>query len=352
MLLAVLSTLVFMLLGFCAAPLFVRQFAAEGELFEMSCQYLSICMIFCGGSFLSKTYQRFLQSAGFTFDSMLSLITGAVINTILDPIMIFGVGFFPAMGIRGAAIATVIAQWCSALTAYLLYRRKTPELRCRLNGFRPDKAIILKIYRVGFPTIVTQAMNSVMISAFNKMLMPFSDTAVAFFGVYNKLQNFLFMPMNGLGQAAIPIIGYNLGAKNKERVGKVLKTTLPMAVAVALVAMALFLAITQTLLGMFSTTEEMLKLGVPALRIISPTFAVTAVTIVLGYASSGLGNGWINMISAFLRQFVILIPIAYAFTRCFGISTAWYAFWIAEIITVIYCSIAVKKEFNKKLSNM
>lgn len=346
--LAVISSGIFLILGCMVARRFVELYTTEERLVEMSTQYLSICMFFSGGVFLSKTFQRFLQSAGFTFDSMLSLITGAITNIILDPLLIFGIGPFPELGIRGAAIATVIAQWCGAAAAYLLYRKKVPELRGNWQGFRPDGAIIRKIYKVGFPTIITQAMGSVMVSAFNKMLMPFSDTAVAFFGVYNKLQNFLFMPMNGLGQAAIPIIAYNLGARNKERVGKVLKTTIPMAVAVAAMAMVLFQVIPEAMLGLFSPSEEMLAFGVPALKIISPTFIAASVTMVLGYAASGLGNGWINMISAIGRQFLILIPCAYLLVQLLGVQSVWYAFWIAEGLVGIYCVFAVRKEFKRK----
>jgi putative MATE family efflux protein len=211
--LSLISTLVFVVIGILCTKPFIRAFTENDVIAEYGISYLSICMIFCLGSLVSTMFQRFLQSAGDTFYSMLSLIAGAVTNLILDPVLIFGFAGIPAMGVRGAAIATVIGQWVSAIVAIWLNAAKNPAVRIRLNGYHMDNKTVADIYKVGLPTIITQSIGSIMVASINAILMPFSSSAVAFFGVYYKLQNFLFMPMNGLGQAAIPIVGFSYGAK-------------------------------------------------------------------------------------------------------------------------------------------
>ena len=338
-LLAVIGTLLFMLLGLTCAERFVSMFTQDALIADACGQYLSICMIFCAGTFIGTMFQRFLQSVGNTFGSMLTLVAGAVTNLILDPLLIFGLCGLPAMGIKGAAVATVIGQWVSAITAVILNRSRNPLVQPKLKGFRMEKQILADIYRVGLPTIITQALGSLMVSAINGILMPISGTAVAFFGIYYKLQSFLFMPMNGLGQATIPIVGFNYGAKQKNRILQVYRTTLPIATAIALLATVVFLVAPGWLLGLFSANEEMLSLGVPALRIISLTFAPAAVTMILGYAASGLGNGLINMTGTALRQFVLLVPAVYLLARYAGIPNIWYAFWLSELAAVLYASV-------------
>lgn len=334
--LSLLGTVVFMLLGLFCTDLFVGMFTNDPIIRDACAQYLYICMLFCLGSFIGTMFQRFLQSVGNTFGSMLTLVAGAVTNLILDPILIFGLFGFPALGIQGAAIATVIGQWVAAIYAVLLNHFRNPLVQPRLKGYRLEKRILADIYRVGLPTIVTQALGSLMVSAINAILMPLSPASVAFFGVYYKLQNFLFMPMNGLGQAAIPIVGYNYGAGQPKRVREVFSTAVPMAAGIALLATAVFCAIPQLLLGLFDAKAEMLTLGVPALRTISFTFVFSAVTMILGYAASGLGNGLINMVGTGLRQVVILVPLIWILARFAGVSSVWYAFWVAEPVAAVY----------------
>jgi putative MATE family efflux protein len=288
-------------------------------------------------------FQRFLQSVGDTFYSMLSLMAGALTNLILDPILIFGLFGLPALGVPGAAIATVIGQWVSAATAIWLNAVKNPVVRVRFRGYGMKRAVVAQIYKVGFPTILTQAMGSIMVASVNGILIQFSSTAVAFFGAYYKLQSFLFMPMNGLGQAAIPIVGYNYGAKNNSRIREAIRTILPISAVISLIATAVFLAIPSVLLGMFSPGPEMLAIGVPALRIISVTFVLASTTIVLGYSMSGLGTGMVNMVGTALRQLIIFVPLAYLFASCFGIEKVWYSMWISEAVAVIYAVLAARK---------
>ncbi len=309
--LSLIGTLLFTIPGLLACSSLVRLFTDDATLSVLCRQYLSICMIFCMGTFVGTMYQRFLQATGDTFSSMITLVAGALTNIVLDPILIFGLFGFPAMGITGAAIATVIGQWLTAILAVWLNKTKNPTVVPSATGYKFDRVILLRIYKVGLPTIIMEALGSVMVIAMNMILLPFSSTAVAFFGVYYKLQNFLFLPTNGMGQAAIPIAGFSYGSKNMRRIYELMHIMLPISVGIALVATIVFFAIPQPLLSMFSASDEMLSLGIPALRIIAPTFALASLTTILGYIVSGLGNGAVNMLGTAIRQFIILIPCDY-----------------------------------------
>ncbi len=346
--LALAGTVLFMLIGIFGSRGIARMFTSDVTIQTYCSQYLSICLLFCVGSFISIMYQRFLQAVGDTFDSMLSLVFGAVTNLILDPILIFGLFGLPALEVRGAAIATVIGQWVSAITAMLLNKYRIPQVEIRFRGYHISKQVLGKIYKVGLPTIITQALATVMLTCVNKILIVSSSTAVAFFGVYYKLQSFLFMPMNGLGQAAIPIAGYNYGAKRYDRLRDLLKTSLPMAIGIALVITIVFEAIPRPLLMCFSASEDMLAIGIPALRIISVTIPLASVTMVLGYTNSGLGSGVVNMLGTALRQFLVLIPILWLLSWSIGMSAAWYAFWVAEVAAVVYAVLAARHQLRKR----
>jgi putative MATE family efflux protein len=346
--LSLLCTVIFMVLGLTCTGLFVRLFTQDEQIAEYAEQYLSICMIFCVGSLVSTMFQRFLQAVGDAFYSMLSLIAGAVTNIILDPIMIFGLVGCPALGVRGAAIATVIGQCVSALVAIWLNAAKNPAVNLQKKGYRMHGDVVAQIYKVGFPTIVTQAIGSVMVAAINAILMPFSATAVAFFGVYYKLQNFLFMPMNGLGQAAIPIVGYSYGSKNYARVREAIRTILPIGIVLSVVAGVVFALFPAQLLGLFSASAEMLAIGVPALRIIASTFGFASVTMILGYSMSGLQNGMVNMVGTALRQLVLFVPLAYGFASRFGVEKVWYAMVISEILAAVYAIFAARRVMKQR----
>lgn len=348
MLLALAGMAVFMLLGLTCSGWFVGMFTSDAVIGAYCRQYLWICMLFCAGTFIGTMFQRFLQSVGNTFDSMVSLIIGAVTNLILDPILIFGLLGLPAMGIRGAAIATVIGQWASGAAAVLLNHFHNPMVNVSLKGFRFNSQVLGQIYTVGLPTIITQALGSVMVTAVNAILISYSSTAVAFFGVYYKLQNFLFMPMNGLGQAAIPIVGYSYGADRKDRILALFKVVLPVSWVISVVMTVVFWAFPSQLLSIFSASETMLELGVPALRIISPTFAFASTTMILGYSLSGLGNGVVNMLGTAIRQFILLVPGIWLFARLFGVGCAWYAFWIAEVAATAYAGCMTVLELRRK----
>jgi len=336
LLVMLVTSLLFSITGICFSDGIAAKLTSEPELQELCKQYLSINLVYCWGIFLQTYGQRLLQAVGDTVLSMISLIIGAILNIVLDPIMIFGLFGCPSMGIKGAAIATVIGQIAGAIAALLFNRFKNPLIHVRFRNYRFDWQDVIDIYRVGLPTIIMQAIGSIMTFVINSILLSVSTTAVAFFGVYYKLQNFLMMPVNGLGQAAIPIVGYNYGAKKIERVQQTWKILLPTGILIALCGTIIFCTFPMQLLQLFSASPEMMVLGIPALRIVSISFAFAAVTILCGYFASGLGNGMINMIGAAIRQFILLIPCLWFFIKTIDITYGWYAFWIAEVTACIY----------------
>ena len=347
--LMLITALIFSMAGIFFSDVIASKMTSDPELQTLCRQYLSINLVYCWGIFLQTYGQRLLQAVGDTVLSMISLIIGAILNIILDPIMIFGLLGCPAMGIRGAAIATVIGQICGAIAALLFNRFHNPIIHVHLKNYHFRWQDIADIYRVGLPTIIMQAIGSIMTFAVNSILLHVSATAVAFFGIYYKLQNFLMMPTNGLGQAAIPIVGYNYGAKKYHRVQQAWKILLPTGAVIALCGTVIFWCFPGKLLQLFSASPEMLALGVPALRIISVSFVLAAVTILCGYFASGLGNGIINMVSAAIRQLVLLVPCLLIFIKTLGISHCWYAFWIAEIIACVY-SYCTSRKLLKTIS--
>ena len=349
LLLMVGTSLVFTLAGLLFSPQIAAALTSDPELQTLCRDYLSVNLVFCGGIFLQTYGQRLLQAVGDTVLSMISLIIGAVVNIILDPIMIFGQLGCPAMGIRGAAIATVIGQLIGAAAALLFNRVKNPVIHVRVRGYRFRWQDVADIYKVGLPTVVMQAIGSIMTFAVNRILLSVSSAAVAFFGIYYKLQNFLMMPVNGLGQAAIPVVGYNDGSGASERVRQAWRVLLPTGAAFALCGTAVFLLFPAQLLRLFAAGDEMLIFGVSALRIISATFPLAVTTILCGYFASGLGNGVINMIGGALRQLVVLVPCLWLFLRTAGVERAWFAFWASEGTACIYSLWAVKKELKKNV---
>ncbi|MCD7773865.1 MAG: MATE family efflux transporter [Ruminococcus sp.] len=342
------TALVFSLVGVFFSDSIASLMTDNSELRELCTQYMQVCVVICYGTFLQTYGQRMLQAVGDTVLSMISLISGAIVNIILDPIMIFGLLGCPRMGIKGAAIATVIGQCVGAVVALVLNKLKNPIVHVHFKGYRFKASDVAAIYKVGIPTIITQAISSVMTFAVNAVLMSVSETAVAFFGVYYKLQNFLMMPMNGLGQAAIPIVGFNFGSGNKERIRQAWKGILPAGIIMALIGTVIFFAFPRQLLGLFAASDEMLKIGISALRIISLTFVFATLTIIFGYFASGLGNGIINMIGSAIRQLIVLVPLVWLLTNFLEISYTWYAMWVSEIAAFIYSYISIRRELKKK----
>lgn len=345
--LAVASSLVFVVVGLPGAKTIARALSSDPDIAEKCGIYLQVCMALCMGTFLEIMFQRFLQASGRTMYSMMSLVVGAVTNIILDPVLIFGCWGFPAMGIRGAAIATVIGQWLGALTAIVLNTLFNPDVKVNFRRFRLQRSTVLAIYKVGFPTILMQAMGSVMNFGVNRLLA--DATAIAFFGVYYKLQNFMFMPMNGLGQACLPIVGFNYGAKKGGRIRETIRTALSWGIGIGLMASVVFFLLPGQLLSLFNASPALLAIGIPAVRIMCGTFALCAVTTILGMCASGLGNGVVNMLGTGLRQVIVLLPCFWLLLKTVGLPVAWSAMWLSEILAMLYCVCSIRREIRKKV---
>jgi putative MATE family efflux protein len=290
-------------------------------------------------------FQRFLQASGDAFWSMVSLIAGALTNIILDPIFIFQFN----LGIAGAAWATIIGQWISALAAIYLNHTKNPNIRPQFPLQISSKAI-QDIYRVGAPAIAVQASQSVMAAGLNAILLPVSSSAVAFLSVYIKLQSFLFMPLNGLGQAAIPIIGFNSGAKRMDRAKQCQRTVLKSGILLSVICALAFFFFSKPLLTLFSLEGEALNLGIQAMKVLALTFPMGAITLLLGNCASGLQNGIINLAGTILRQIFPLLPLCQWFLSL-GIHNMWYAFLPSEAIALITTTILSTRLWKKRTQN-
>lgn len=346
--LTLLSSIIFILWGIFGTEAFIRLFAKKPDIIESGTTYLRICQLFSTGIFLGTFTQRLLQATGRTFSSMMAQMAGAVVNIILDPLLIFGIGFFPNMGIAGAAIATVIGQWTSAVIGLILNAVQNKEIHFVFRNYHMQKESVYLIYKVGLPTILMQAFGSIMVGTMNKILVMFSTTAVAFFGAYFKLQSFLFMPMHGLGQGTLPIIGYNFGAKNESRIKDASRVSITAGCVIGAAGTLIFLILPGQLLHLFSASKAMLEIGIPALRIISVTFIFASATMIIGYIISGLGNGTINMIATAMRQIVILLPFVILLGQIGGISWVWFSFWISETCAFLFAV----RQLRKKLASL
>ena len=260
--------------------------------------------------------------------------TGAIINIVLDPILIFGYLGFPRMGVAGAAAATVAGQIIAAVLAFVVNKKKNTEIHLVMKGFKPNLPIIGQIYAVGIPSIIMQAIGSVMTYGMNRILMAFTSTAAAVFGVYFKLQSFIFMPVFGLNNGMVPIIAYNYGAGKRERLIKTMKLSIAYAVGIMTVGLLVFQLFPARLFALFEASDTMLAIGVPALRIISLSFLFAGFCIVTGSVFQALGNGVYSMLVSIARQLLVLLPVAYLLSRMGNINYVWLAFPIAELVSV------------------
>ena len=340
------AAVLFMLVGFFGAGMFIRSQTADAAIAADGITYLKICIGICPFCFLSIFFERMLQATGKTQLSMVAQMTGAVINIIMDPILIFGLLGFPAMGVAGAAAATVFGQFCSALTAMLLHLKCNHEIHLDLRGFRPNGHVIGVILGVGVPSIIMASIGSVMTYSMNRILNGFTSTAVAVFGVYFKLQSFIFMPVFGLNNAIVPIIAYNYGARYPQRMKKTIKLACVVAMSIMFTGFLLLQLIPQVFLGFFDASAEMLTIGVPALRTISISFLAAGVCIIIGSTFQALGKGIYSMFVSIARQLVVLIPVAWLLSRTGVLRTVWWAFPIAEIMGVL-CTTLFFLHLNK-----
>lgn len=358
--LALVSGGFFALFGLFFSHLFFTLQTDIPEIVEGGTKYLQICMIFSLGVMIQVNAEGILHSTGKAFHSMIVQITGALINIILDPLFIFGWLGFPKMGIAGAAVATVIGQWSAAILAILFNIFYNKEIHLSFKGFRPDWVIIKRIYLVGFPSIVLASIGSLMTFVFNSILIGFSTTAVAFFGVYFKLQSFIFMPLFGMNNGLVPVVAYNFGAGNPKRIRQAVKLSIVAAEVLMLIGLLIFQLFPQPLLKIFNASEALLGVGIPGLRIISLHFLMAGICIVTLSVFQAFSHGFLSLFIALVRQLIVLLPTAYLLSFSGKINNVWWAFPIAEVVSValslyfirsIYRLEIIPLEKNKQLKS-
>ena len=347
--LSVLSYGLFLIIGLLFVGPFYKSQTTDTEIIEYGIQYMTVVCTCSFGLFGQFIFERLLTSTGRTFYTMITQATGAIINIIFDPILIFGLFGFPKMGVTGAAVATVIGQICAAILAYIMNVKKNPDIKISMKGFRPDGALIGEIYKIGIPSIIMQSIGSVMNYIMNKILIGFTSTAVAVFGVYYKMQSFIFMPIFGMNSGMIPIIAYNYGAKKKDRIMSTLKYAVIAATCIMLCGTLLFNLFPEWFMNLFSAQGELMTLGCVALGIISFHFVFAGFNIVVLSSYQALGNGTYALIVSVLRQLVVILPAAFILGKLFGVNAVWWAFPIAEVVSTIVNICLFKKIYKDKI---
>ena len=352
LLLTFIGYLIFLVFGLFLTGPFVALSAEKGSLlYEYSVDYISICTVFSLGVFVQVTCERLLQATGKSLYSMITQLTGAVTNIILDPILIFGYLGAPEMGIKGAAIATVIGQFVSAIVGLALNAAINREITLKIKNLIPKVKVLSEMLIIAIPSVVMQAIGSVMTFAINNILLKFSEEALNVFGIYFKLQSFIFMPVFGLNNGMIPIIAYNYGARNPDRVRATMKLSAITAIGYMLVGFAAFQLFPNTLLGLFNASAEMLRVGAPALRIISISFMMAGFSIVSVSTCQALGKSIYSLFVSIARQIVVLIPSAYLLSLAGNVNLVWWSFPIAEVVGLTCCIIFVRKVLNDSFKN-
>ncbi len=341
--------LLFMLGGVTVVrPYFEMQTDIE-EIVTSGIDYTTIVMVGSMGIFMQILFERLLQSTGRTMLTMISQGTGAIVNIIFDPIFIFGYFGFPKMGVAGAAYATILGQWIAAVLGLIMNIRMNPEVSISMKGFKPHGATLRRILSIGIPSVVMQSIGSVMTFLMNQILIVFSSTAVAVFGVYFKLQSFVFMPVFGLNNGTVPIVAYNFGARKGDRMKKTIKYSICAAIGIMICGALLFQSIPDKLLMLFDASDEMLRLGVPALRIISLGFPLAGFGIGAGSVFQALGYSVYSMVISLIRQLVVLIPCAYLIGQVTGdVTGVWWAFFIAEAVSLVVSALYLRR-VNRKV---
>jgi len=340
--------LLFLALGLFFIPLYFSFQTKDPEIIAYGIDYLQVICVFSIGVFMQVSMERLLQSTGRTLFTMTTQATGAILNIILDPIFIFGWFGVTAMGTRGAAIATVIGQIAAASLAFFFNVRFNKEISLSFKGLRPDMQTIKKIYSIGGPSILMQAVDSFLNLSLNNILIRFTPTATAVFGVYFKLQSFIFMPVFGLNNGMVPIIAYNYGADQKDRIKQAISLSKRYAMAIMFIGAAVFLLLPGTLLQLFNASEEMLEIGIPALRIISLCYVAAGYNIVSGSVYQAFGRGGLSLWVSLIRQVVVLLPAAFLLSLLGNVSYVWWAFPIAEVFALVM-SIYFNKKIDKEV---
>ena len=349
----IINYLIFFAVGLLVTGPFVGSYAAKGTyIFDAARTYM---MIVCIGSLflnVQVVIEKILQSTGNMIAPMICGLTGAIVNIVLDPILIFGLLGMPRMGVAGAAIATVSGQLCGMLAGVLIMIIGEHLVQVKIKEFKLNWGVVLDIYKVGLPSIIMQSIGSLMLILYNMILVAYSTTAVAVLGIYFKIQSFVFMPVFGLNQGAMPIMGYNYGARDKKRLMDTYKEGLKLALIVMGLGLLLFQLLPGELLEMFDASPEMLRIGVPALRIISLCFLPAAFGIISSTMFQATGHGMLSLFASLLRQLVGILPLAYILIRLGGVTLSWASFPLAEIIGLTYSAVMMRRLYKKEITNL
>ena len=355
-LLAMISCLVFTVLGLTCSRLFFTIQTDISGIVNYGTEYLTVCCGMCFGIFTQIIFDRILQSTGRTFLTMITQAVGAVTNIILDPILIFGLFGFPRLEVMGAALATVIGQILAGALSVYFNLTRNPDVNLSWKGLKPNKNIIKGIYSVGLPSIAMQSIGSIMVFGMNRILLGFTDTATAVFGIYFKLQSFIFMPIFGLNSGMVPIVSYNYGARNPERIMKTYKLSILYAVTIMSIGVLIFQTVPHLLLALFAesggSAEELIAIGVPALRIISMHFPVAAFCIITVSMFQALGYGVLSLVNSVVRQLVVLLPAAYILSRIGGLGSIWFAFLFAEAAAMLLSILFMRRLYRREIAPM
>lgn len=332
---AICNWLVFAVIGLFFSEAFLRLFSDDVQIIMMGISYMQICTICSFGVFVQITYERIMQSTGNTIYNMVIQGVGALINIILDPIFIFGLGPVPALGTAGAAIATVIGQIVAMFLGIIITQKKIREIQLSVRGFHLDGMLMKAMYRIAIPAILMQSIMSFMTVMMNMILAPFSEMAVSVFSIYYKLQQFVFMAVLGMNNALIPILSYNYGANQMERIRESIRFALWMSCVIMAIGTVVFQLFPTQLLYLFDAKEAMLSIGIPALRTISVSFVFAGISMVLCSVFQALGSPNHSLLVTLLRQMVILLPLAYGFSSAFGLDMCWWSFPITEVLCAL-----------------
>ncbi len=334
-------------LGVILARPFFDLFTDNQVVVDYGVAYIRIIMIFSFGRIIAHSGNSILQGTGEMVKPMIAMLIGAILNMVLDPILIFGYFGLPAMGVEGAAIATVVAQIISMIYVWLHLLFGNNIIKLNLRGFKPVKSVIKSILLIGVPIAIVQGLGSIMLTGFNLILSQFGDVAIDVMGVYFRLQSLVFMPVFGLSTGTMPIIGFNYGAKNKKRLLDAVKFSTILSAGFMLLCLFVFQLFPTQLLNMYNPSDEMIKLGIPAFRTISYMFPIFGVSVLLNTAFQAFGKAHYSLITSVIRQLVVLLPVAYLFSMSGQLSTVWYAFLVAESVGVVVVFTLFKKTYNE-----
>lgn len=350
LILATISMLVFVLFGIFFSQFYARSQSSDPEIIQYTKDYLFVILLFCGGVFFQIFFEKTLQSTGNTVYTMITQGTGAVINIILDPIMIFGLFGFPMLGVKGAALATIIGQISGALVGVFFHVRKNKDVNFEFKGFKLHLENLGLIFSIGLPSIIMSGIGSFVLFFMNAILYTFGSSAVAAYGIMYKLQSFAFMPMFGISNALLAIVSFNFGAKKKARIKEAISLAMKASFAIVGLATILMWLFTNQIFDLFTATDEMRAIGVPMIRIVSLSLILSIPSVVgVGGIFQALGNWKFPIFQSFLRQVIILLPIFYLFSKTGNLSFAWWAFVVSELLNGIICVIYIRKDIKEKI---